>query len=279
MSFNTRILILATFCTLIFIGCPKKASIETIPLRTEDWEVVPCQGVIWSGKPVDGKTTTECYYDNVWRSASVLTECPGADKSGALCYPNCREGYTGVAFVCWENCPPGYHDDGAFCRKDVDIISSNNDACPWYNKCGLGLRCSICPEGYGNDGCTCRRDADIFAKKTYTRGPGYPMSCPPDKEKIGGLCYGNCAPGFHADGIYCVADKQTCRDVPVTEPADYTKLQQYCFMSQLPNECRTISLIADSADHGKQSAQGCCENCEVTQIDCSTVSTACPPPF
>jgi hypothetical protein len=124
--------------------------------------------------------------------------------------------------VCWEICPEGYHDDGATCRKDASIISSDNSHCPWYDKCGLvsAKGCSHCPAGYNNDGCTCRRDAHIIGKKSHGRGagtvPGYGCGA---KDKDAGLCYTPCREGFHGVGPVCWShcpagfhdDGATCR--------------------------------------------------------------------
>src|SRR5262249_20235982 len=76
-----------------------------------------------------------------------------------------KSGYKGVGPVCWQSCPDGYRDDGAFCRKDVDIYGKG--CC-----CVFGNCCNNCKAGYKDDGCTCRRDAHIFAKQSYGRGVG-----------------------------------------------------------------------------------------------------------
>ena len=139
---------------------------------------------------------------------------PGQHQSANLCYPWCREGYTGQGPVCWQDCQEGYTDDGAFCRKPHDITnrdSYHRDEYPWkfgdglndagmwsrcesdhgsgncekddavvYAKCRAGYEAAVnycwqsCPAGYTNDGATCRRDADIYAKETYGRGVGVP---------------------------------------------------------------------------------------------------------
>jgi hypothetical protein len=39
------------------------------------------------------------------------------EKSGLLCYPPCKDGYTGVGPVCWQNCPSNFRNDGSFCAK------------------------------------------------------------------------------------------------------------------------------------------------------------------
>ena len=47
------------------------------------------------------------------------------EQDGALCYPTCDTGYSGVGPVCWENCPDGFTDDGALCRKDAIITAKD----------------------------------------------------------------------------------------------------------------------------------------------------------
>src|SRR6185369_6722651 len=105
-----------------------------------------------------------------------------------------------------EDCPPGHSDDGATCRRDADIIGSDNAACPWYDRCGVTFAggCSVCPDGYQNDGCTCRIDVHIFGKSTQTRGAGTPPNgCRPGTEYDAGLCYPWCPAGFHGVGPVC----------------------------------------------------------------------------
>ncbi len=41
-------------------------------------------------------------YGNGWGEA--MTCGPGEEQNGLLCYPTCREGYTGVGPVCWKVC-------------------------------------------------------------------------------------------------------------------------------------------------------------------------------
>jgi hypothetical protein len=252
-------------------GSSSKRERMSPSLSVRSWEVSGCS-LIWITQA--GETETRCYNDWHWRSASALSECPGADRSGLLCYPPCKAGYDGVGPVCWQQCPAGYHDDGAFCRKDVRIIGANNDECPWYDKCGLTFSrgCSVCPSGYSNDGCTCRINADIFAKDTYTRGAGSPMSCAPGKERIGALCYGPCPPGYREDGVYCTATQQTCQQVPKAPPPG-SSLQPLCFELHDPDSwvepCRPTKVYADSEEHAEQLAQCQCTNCSVERVACS----------
>jgi hypothetical protein len=53
-------------------------------------------------------------YDKVPAGTQKEYESDG----GLLCYPKCKPGYTGHAFLCWQDgCPTGFRDDGAFCAK------------------------------------------------------------------------------------------------------------------------------------------------------------------
>jgi hypothetical protein len=157
----------------------------------------------------DGAT---CRQDNILAKESfgrgvgtVPTRCAGENDAG-LCYTPCPPGFDGVGPVCWRRCPPGMHDDGAFCRRDVNIIGSDNSRCPWYDVCGLTFErgCSTCPAGFQNDGCTCRVDAWIFAKESFGRGAGtVPTDCGPGRQYDAGLCYPRCRPGFNGVGPVC----------------------------------------------------------------------------
>ncbi|PNW79689.1 hypothetical protein CHLRE_08g363100v5 [Chlamydomonas reinhardtii] len=53
-----------------------------------------------------------------WRDAYPMVCAPDKDYDGAaLCYDKCQAGYTGAAFVCWQNCPSnkGLIDCGTYC--------------------------------------------------------------------------------------------------------------------------------------------------------------------
>ena len=78
-------------------------------------------------------------------------------------------------------------------------------SCPWYNKCGLfGSNCGKkCKTGYVNDGCTCRQPLYVYAKKTYGRGVGVPLSCASKEEQSGALCYPPCKSGYSGVGPLC----------------------------------------------------------------------------
>lgn len=233
------------------------------------YEVRNCQ-LVWTG-PV--RTETRCYTASNLRPVTVLTTCrEGLEKDGALCYPQCRPGYNGVGPVCWQVCPVGYTDDGAFCRRNAMIIGANNSACPWYDKCGLTFArgCSQCPVGYKNDGCTCRIDVHIFAKDSYGRGVGESLGCAAGQERIGALCYKACPAGFHADGINCTANQQTCMEVPIYEPAP---TQPFCFKkTQGTFYCTIETVFADTAANARALSQCSCTNCSIEEVNCNTGS-------
>ena len=140
-------------------------------------------------------------------AGSVPDNCgPGRGYDAGLCYALCPDGFRGVGTFCWQSCPEGYHDDGAVCRRDAWVFGSNNQACPWYDKCGVTLAkgCSTCPEGFANDGCACRRNAHIFAKVTVGRGAGtIPNGCRAGLSLESGLCYQPCPAGFTGIGSVC----------------------------------------------------------------------------
>jgi hypothetical protein len=157
-------------------------------------------------------------------------------NDAGLCYTPCRAGFSGVGPVCWQICPSGFHDDGATCRLDAWIFGSNNEACPWYDKCGVTFArgCSVCPSGFHNDGCTCRRDVNIIGKSSYGRGVGtIPSGCPAGRQNEAGLCYsacpagtngigpvcwGTCPAGFADHGATCYRDPNVFSDDPVIPP-------------------------------------------------------------
>lgn len=58
-----------------------------------EWKLQGCT-LIWQGG--QGRTERRCYRKSQLRNASVLSECPNAERNGALCYPRCRDGYSGA---------------------------------------------------------------------------------------------------------------------------------------------------------------------------------------
>ena len=136
---------------------------------------------------------------NYWFNIFLLKDCNfNQDKNGALCYPKCQNGYTGVGPVCWENCPHGWSDTGAFCQI-------------WSETKGKGCCCTVftqgccgnCEAGYSDTGCTCFRGDQIFAKKFYGRGAGTPLVCASNQQQDGGLCYDYCKVNHKGVGPVC----------------------------------------------------------------------------
>lgn len=121
-----------------------------------------------------------CWKGSYGRTAGEIGRgCPsGFERTGAdlLCYPVCRQGFTGVGPVCWQQCPAG---------------STN-----------LGLSCGqvggSCPAG----------TTDVLGvcfKASYGRGVGVGATCLPGQEQDfqGGLCYPACRPGMNGQGPVC----------------------------------------------------------------------------
>lgn len=161
-----------------------------------------------------------CWKDSYGRGVGTIPDqCPGEEKDGLLCYPWCQDGYNGVGPVCWQNCPSGFRDDGAFCFKpdaygrgagytSQGSCESKHGPCEkwgllWYPKCREGFYafgCCICspqcPAGMTDIGISC-------AKHSYGRGAGTPMKCAADKQYDAGLCYPYCNKGYYGIGPVC----------------------------------------------------------------------------
>jgi len=173
-----------------------------------------------------GDDEKRCWLRSYGRGVGrVLSECPAnTEQSGAICYPPCDPGYTGVSFACWQNCPAGFNDAGVTCGKPAaygrgtgvvglwfDACNRENPekGCEWwgalvYPKCRDGFfafGCCICsPECpadmAGDAGVAC-------TKKTYTRTAGVPMICKPGEQMDVGLCYDHCKAPYHGIGPVC----------------------------------------------------------------------------
>jgi hypothetical protein len=136
---------------------------------------------------------------------------PDEDLNGALCYPKCKGGYHAVGCcVCEPDGGPAIKVT-AFqryqCRADEEL---NGALC--YPKCKPGFKavgCCTCSQecfpGSGDDiGVSC-------TKKSYGRGAGVPMLCPPGTipDETGGpagLCYPKCKTGYSGVGPVCWQD-------------------------------------------------------------------------
>lgn len=178
-----------------YLGWPAPAAPPACPPGYSD-DGATCRKGTVVAKPSYGRGT-----------GSPPTGCAaGQELDAGLCYAKCTAGYRGAGPVCWQVCPVGYSDDGATCRLDAQVISADNSACPWYDKCGVTLAkgCSRCPAGFRNDGCTCRRDPHVFAKSSYGRGTGVvPSTCTGILQYDAGLCYPLCSAGYTGVGPVC----------------------------------------------------------------------------
>ncbi len=118
----------------------------------------------------DSNSTDVCWKDSYGRGVGKpIHACKdGLEKSGALCYPQCKNAsptYYGVGPVCWQHCRDGYIDEGALCRKDGSIIT--------------------------------------YAKDSYGRGAGIPLQCADDEDEDAALCYPKCKAGYYGVGPVC----------------------------------------------------------------------------
>lgn len=169
--------------------------------------------------------TDNCWLDAIGRGAGkAIHSCSKEeypDKSGLLCYPKCKEGYSGVGPVCWQNCPSGFRDDGAYCYKlketygrgagyfsESECLKHSDTGCEkngllYYPKCMAGFHnvacclCSAdCPADMTDIGISCQ-------KKSYGRGAGVPLGCENNEEYDSGLCYEPCSNDYHGIGPVC----------------------------------------------------------------------------
>lgn len=179
--------------------------------------------------------------------------CPSGDVYDAgLCYPECREGFSGIGPVCYGNCPPNTSDSGAICIKHSRNRGTGTlPTCPTgtyqdvllcYPNCksgftGNGPVCwGVCPPGYP--------DFDGFCGKPpgYGRGAGHeteqacvtsgdPGAATNGCELYGLLWYPICNKGFHNFGCcICVAD---C-------PPGFRDDGATCYKPSYPNSAGTL---------------------------------------
>ena len=67
-----------------------------------------------------------CQKNSYGRGVGKPLGCASDEEmSGLLCYPPCRNGYSGNGPVCWENCPSGKHECGALCTDTADTCTDN----------------------------------------------------------------------------------------------------------------------------------------------------------
>jgi len=196
---------------------------------------------------------TVCWKNTYGRGVgNPVTACAsGLQRDGFLCYPYCKSGYYGVGPVCWQYCKPTYTDEGALCGRNAQIISADNSACPWYDKCGLTFAkgCSKCPSGFSNDGCTCRIDVSVYAKDSYGRGAGSPMGCTSSQQEDAALCYPYCKAAW--DGVGPVCWQQCSSTFPINSGAICCKTQQQCNDSIVEISKGVLAAVAAAVEAGE----------------------------
>lgn len=159
--------------------------VEPPPLNEEDMKAV----MNWIGVKVGAERLPFCWRESYGRGAGdPLSTCTSEnDKNGALCYPKCREGFSGNGPVCWQNCPSGIRDDGGHCFKP--------DSYGRGGGYGMAMKCLPTPPGQFRRFCS----PDPAARAENCEKDHGKGNC----EQWGLMFYPKCKPGFHAVGC-CV---------------------------------------------------------------------------
>ena len=213
-----------------------------------------------------------CWRDSYGRGVGKIPECsPDQTRDGLLCYEPCSkhpkaergQRYENVGGVCWQQCPPGFRNDAAFCRK---AEYGRGVGFPWefgdgLTDSGMFARCEKkhgkgkcekclaivypkCKTGYKPVGCNIctpkERDCAAAglggkflgscAKKTFVTWP-VKGGCanPATQENDAGLCYPKCRRGYAGVGPVCWA---TCPDsMPVNCGASCAKDKSSCSLT------------------------------------------------
>jgi hypothetical protein len=205
-----------------------------------------------------------------------LDRCDGNEQEEAgLCYDKCDNGYNGGATTCAAKsslsnpkapaktpCPPGMRDDGTSCWRDS--LPNGVGTIPRLGGCDSGqrddgtscwddikcdpIRWNGCKSRFlggcvgGAEGGGCRGSGRIV-KTSFQRG----SYCGFNQTNVAGLCYNNCAPGYHfAGGNLCepdggpgikktLMDRQYCPDPDRELVYALTKVDQQCYKKCPPD--------------------------------------------
>ena len=136
---------------------------------------VTTQALASSPAPICWKNTHD---RGVGVPISACADPSHPDKDAGLCYKACETAtpsFYGIGPVCWQHCKPGFVDEGALCRKDGSIYT--------------------------------------YAKKSYGRGVGKPLTCKSTQQYDAALCYPFCPANMTGVGPVCWAD---CGSTPDT---------------------------------------------------------------
>jgi hypothetical protein len=80
-------------------------------------------------------TVDSCWKNTNGRGVGTIpSTCPpGFEMNGLLCYPTCKEGYSGGGPLCWQSdCPSGFRNDPITCFKERTYgrgLGGNKEEC------------------------------------------------------------------------------------------------------------------------------------------------------
>ena len=224
-------------------------------------------GICWadscpsgSSKSTEGMCIKNCNTgDSTFSPGICNSNCPpGSSRStSGMCMKNCREGYTNVAGVCWANskqipagtiphksgCPAGQRDDGTACWEDWKCNSWDEGkynytwgCCFKWDKCwdgydwgcwGNGKRTWIANIKTSCTGCGCKK------KELWDR-----QYCDDNKDKIDGLCYERCPPGYNKSAVTTCQSGSSLSYVPDSFISTYVP-QSFPLSSYVPESFKS----------------------------------------
>lgn len=173
--------------------------------------------------------------DSYGRGAGTPLGCgAGEQQDGGLCYPTCKDGYSGVGPVCWQNCPANYTDVGALCRFNGSTFAKNSHAAAQSCSDGYtnvaGICWQQCPAGYTDTGAFC--EPSSFAKDSYVVFPAW-SSCKDGYTNVAGVCWQQCPANYTDIGALCRFNGSTFakNSFPATQTCEvgYTNVAGICW--------------------------------------------------
>jgi len=174
-----------------------------------------------------------CWKNSYGRGVGTIPQSCGSGqaRAGVLCYGNCKAGFRATAGVCWQDCPTGSSDQGAFCRFneygrgagyaawDFGLCESQNGgsgSCEWSGP----MAYPKCKSGYEPFGCCICRPSKVVCKdptggdmlgqfdlsctrKSYVNPPKVGQCAAGETMDAGGLCYTSCPKTHDPIGPVC----------------------------------------------------------------------------
>jgi tectonin-like protein len=189
-----------------------------------------------------------CYRSSYGRGVGTIPDdCQSKEKDAGLCYNRCNAGYGAAGPVCWQYCPSGYVDTGAFCHIDKALMVSPTWG--WVSKWWGGYPTTSCPSGYTNIGALCALNTPSnppgwkgtgldLIKSSYGRGVGTVPNCSGNKQNDAGLCYTPCNNPYYGVGPVCW---QSC-------PSGKTNCGAGCASSTAQCVSSTVDMIKAPAE-------------------------------